>query len=197
MVNESKYMLISLDDEKSKAISEVLGSSTCKKMINHLAENKEASQKDLSDALKIPMNTIEYNIKKLLDSGFIQKRKNFFWSKKGKKIIMYELSNKSIIISHKKSVYNKIKSITPAFILTAVGTFSLWVYQRINSLSNITRNSVVDDTLYKVATESAGSSFSTPPEALITPIGTPLWLWFLVGALIAIFVISIVNWRKL
>src|SRR4030042_1138609 len=131
-MEEDSFMLVSLNDEKSKEIAEVLSSSTCKKIINYLAQHKEASQKDLSDALKIPMNTLDYNIKKLLNSGFIEKRKNFFWSKKGKKIIMYELSNKSIIISPKKSPSKKIKSILPAFIITLAGTFAIWVFERMN-----------------------------------------------------------------
>jgi predicted transcriptional regulator len=135
-MTEENFILVSLDDARSKEISEVLGSETCKKIINYLVENKEASQKDLSDNLKIPMNTLDYNMKKLLSSGFIQKRKNFFWSAKGKKIIMYEISNKSIVISHKKSVGSKIKSIIPAFILTAAGTFAIWVYQKIEFVQN-------------------------------------------------------------
>ena len=123
-MEENHFMLVSLEDSKSKSISEVLGSKTCKKVIGYLSERKEASQQDLSNALSIPMNTLDYNIKKLLDSGFIQKRKNFFWSKKGKKIVMYELSNKSIVISPKKSSSQKFNSILPAFILTAAGTFA-------------------------------------------------------------------------
>jgi DNA-binding transcriptional ArsR family regulator len=196
---ENNYILISLDDDKSKAISEVLSSPTCKKIINHLAETPEASQKDLSDALKIPLNTVEYNIKKLLDSGFVQKRKNFFWSKKGKKIVMYELSNKSIIISHKKKVSEKLKSIIPAFILTAVGTFSVWVYEKLKYASN----SVADagEEILRTASDGVAKAGSIAPEVspdtLISPIGTPLWLWFLVGGIIAIGIFSIVNWRKL
>ena len=127
-MSEDRFMLVSLEDSKSKAIAEVIGSKTCKKIINYLAEKKEASQKDLSDALDIPMNTLDYNVKKLLESGFVQKRKNFFWSKKGKKIIMYELSNKSIVFSPKKVNSEKIKSILPAFILTLAGTFAIWVF---------------------------------------------------------------------
>jgi len=202
-MTEDNYILVSLDDEKSKSIAEVLGSKTSKKIILHLSETKEASQKDLSDALKIPLNTIEYNIKKLLSSGFIQKRKNFFWSKKGKKIIMYELSKKSVIISHKKSVSSKIKSILPAFILTAAGSFALWVYGRITSLpQTISRNMPnVEDAVYALEESATQAGSKAPgtisPETLLTPIGTPIWLWFLIGSLIAILIISLVNWKKL
>ena len=199
MTSEDNYILVSLDDEKSKKIAEILSSKTAKKIINHLAENKDTSQKDLSDALNIPLNTIDYNIKKLLSSGFIQKTKNFFWSKKGKKIIMYELSKKSVIISHKKSVPQKIKSILPAFILTAIGSIALWFYQKANTITPTIQKSMPssDETLYATSEITRDTIGRIPPENVIIPVGNPLWLWFLAGALLAIFIISIINWRKL
>ena len=187
-MDENKFMLISMDDETSKSVAEVLGSKTCKKIINYLAE-KEASQKDLSDALNIPMNTLDYNIKKLLQSGFIQKKKNFFWSKKGKKIILYELSNKSIVISPKKSTGEKIKSITPAIIFAAVGTFAVAVYEK---LSSVSRNAQSYDT----ALESA-EIFKAAGTSIMESQPIPISAWFLLGSIIAIFIISIINWRKL
>ncbi len=198
-MDKDNYLLISLDDEKSKPIAEVISSKTCKKMIDYLSKTKEASQKDLSVALKIPMNTIEYNIKKLLDSGFIKKRKNFFWSKKGKKIIMYELSKKSIIISHKKRVSEKIKSILPAFILTIAGTFAVWVYERVQLVPQaIQKNLPVNHDMVFAVEDSIAQTGSRASEGIITwSQGSPLWIWFLMGSLIAIFIISIVNWRKL
>jgi predicted transcriptional regulator len=196
MTNEENFMLVSLDDEKSKAIAEVLASATCKKIINYLAEHKEASQKDLSEKIHSPMNTIDYNMKKLLNSGFIQKRKNFFWSKKGKKIVMYELSNKSVVISHKKSVSEKIKSIVPAFILTAAGTFAIWTYNRITTITRdtgvLTQKSAES---YVSSVAPAASDVASNSANIIT--SQPIALWFLFGGMLAIFIIAILNWRKL
>jgi predicted ArsR family transcriptional regulator len=201
---DENFILVSLDDSKSKEISEVLGSKTCKKIIAYLSENKEASQKDLSDNLKIPMNTLDYNMKKLLVSGFVQKRKNFFWSKKGKKIIMYELSNKSIVISHKKTSGEKLKSIIPAVLLTAAGTFAVWTYEKISmatsSLERTAMGTGATNTLDKAVSETASYVASAPtslsPEVFFQ--NTPLlWGWFLAGALFVLLVYSIVNWRKL
>lgn len=210
-MEENRFMLVSLEDSKSKSISEVLGSKTCKKIISYLSEKKEASQKDLSDALGILMNTLDYNIKKLLDSGFIQKRKNFFWSKKGKKIVIYELSNKSIVISPKKPASQKFKSILPALILTAATTFAVWVYEKIsysneyisnsfNSLSTSSSQAITNG----AEVTSMGAGLATPPTtinypSLISPImnnPAPIWAWFLTGALLMIVIISIINWRK-
>lgn len=197
MTNENNFMLVSLNDEKSKVIAEVLASSTCRKIINHLAEHKEASQKDLSDNLNLPMNTIDYNIKKLLSSGFILKRKNFFWSAKGKKIVMYWLSNKSVVISHKKSVSDKIKSIVPAFILAAAGSVALWIYEKITSIQRggeILAENMVQKSAETYAPAVASDAASASANIITSQ---PLWLWFIFGALVAIFIISIINWRKL
>jgi DeoR/GlpR family transcriptional regulator of sugar metabolism len=205
-MDENHFMMISLEDSKSKAISEVLGSKTCKKIISYLSERKEASQQDLSNALNIPMNTLDYNIKKLLESGFIQKRKNFFWSKKGKKIIMYELSNKSIIISPKRSSSQKIKSIIPASILTAVSTFAVWTYEKIKYASEYSRQNILtpsmdfsEEILSKGTEEASGSISATIDNSvnIMTQHPTQIWTWFLAGALIVLFIFSIVNWKKL
>jgi predicted transcriptional regulator len=204
-MSDENFIMVSLEDSKSKEISEVLGSKTCKKVIAYLSENKEASQKDLSDSLKIPMNTLDYNIKKLLSSGFIQKRKNFFWSKKGKKIVMYELSNKSVVISHKKTSGEKLKSIIPAVLLTAAGTFAVWTYEKVSmassSLQRTAMGTGTKNILDKAIEEGADyvASAQTPsitPELFFQ--STPLlWGWFLAGALFVLLVYSIINWRKL
>ena len=97
MKNKNNSLLISLDVEKSKPLAEVLASKTCKEIINILAQ-EELSEKDISEKLNSPINTIEYNLKKLLKAELIEKSQNFFWSVKGKKIPTYKLSNKSIII---------------------------------------------------------------------------------------------------
>jgi DNA-binding HxlR family transcriptional regulator len=208
-MDENHFILISLEDSKSKSISEVLGSKTCKKIIGYLSEKKEASQKDLSDALTIPMNTLDYNIKKLLDSGFIQKRKNFFWSQKGKKIVMYELSNKSIVISPKKSPSQKFKSILPALILTAAGTFAVWAYEKITYASQYARGNIIApaiDSSQNILMKGVETTVSSPAATGVAldytttsaiPHATLIWPWFLAGALLMILIISIVNWKKL
>lgn len=193
------FILVSLDDPKSKLIADVFASKTCKKIVFYLTETKEASEKDISDSLKMPINTVEYNLKKLVESGFVQKKKNFFWSKKGKKIAMYELTNKSIVLSPKKATSEKIKSILPAFVLTLAGTVSVWVYEKVRS-SNLTRipstiSSQSNDFVAKEMADSSslvagfGSAISSQPQFL--------WLYFLAGAIIATTIITIINWRKL
>ncbi len=129
---DDKFILMNLEDERSKKIAEVMGNSTCKKILDYLSDVKEASQKDLSDALNIPMNTLEYNVKKLLDSGLVEKTKNFFWSVKGKKIPMYKLARKHIVISPKysKPNLNVLKTVIPIILVFGV-LFAFFAIQNI------------------------------------------------------------------
>jgi inhibitor of cysteine peptidase len=111
-----KFILMGLDDERSADVAEVLRNNTCKKILDYMAEEKEVSEKDIADAMKMPINTVEYNLKKLVKSGLVEKTKNFFWSVKGKKIPMYKLARKHIIISpNKKFDMSYLKSILPIF----------------------------------------------------------------------------------
>ena len=118
-----KFIMISLGDERAKKISEVLGNATCKKILDYLAETKEASENDISKDLKIPLNTVEYNLKKLISVGLVEKTKNHFWSQKGKKIPTYKAAKKHIIISPKsnpKINMNALKTIIPIFAAIAL-----------------------------------------------------------------------------
>jgi predicted transcriptional regulator len=93
-----KYILLSMEDEKLKKVSEILSNKTCKKILDFMADEKSVSETDISKKLEIPLNTVEYNLKKLVGVQLVEKTSEFFWSKKGKKITIYQISNKSIII---------------------------------------------------------------------------------------------------
>ncbi len=104
---------VDLDDPRTGKIAEAISNKSCKKILALLAD-KEMSQKDISDKLGMPLNTVEYSLKKLIDAGLVEKSKNFFWSVKGKKIPMYRVADKKIIISPKTMV-NKV--VVPAILV--------------------------------------------------------------------------------
>jgi inhibitor of cysteine peptidase len=120
MVNkDDKFILMNMDDAAD--IADVLKNKTSKKILDYLADRREASEKDISDGLGIAMNTVEYNLKKLVASGFVKKTGNFFWSVKGKKIPMYKLARKHIVISPgKKPSLDALKSILPVILIAAI-----------------------------------------------------------------------------
>ena len=135
---KDKFVLMNLDDENSKKVADVLSNPTCKRILNYLGDVKDASQKDISDGLNIPLNTLDYNMKKLIASGLVEKTKNFFWSTKGKKIPMYKLAKKHIIISPKdhKPDLNLLKTLLP--IILAIGF--VFIFLAMQNLSVETEN---------------------------------------------------------
>src|SRR3989344_2456824 len=96
---DDKFILMGLGDENSKEIAEIMKSKTAKKIIDYLAERKETSEKEIADSLGMPLNTVEYNLNKLVKSRLVKKSDRILWSEKGKRIGMYQMARKHIIIS--------------------------------------------------------------------------------------------------
>ena len=204
----NKYIMFSMDDERIKNLAGVLGNKTCESIIDFLEKNDEASAKDISDALNFPMNTVDYNIKKLVESGVVEKKKKFFWSVKGKKIVTYGLSNKSIVISPKgSSIASKMKSIVPGILGVGIATALVGLFTRTKSVN------FVDETLESGMFNAGAQAMDTTVQPVTDTVRdttinninifteaapqTPFWVWFMIGALVALLVFSIFNWRKL
>lgn len=191
---EKKFILLSLDDEKSKKLADVLGNKTCKRIIDFLADEKEASEKDIADSLKMPLNTLEYNLKKLIDAQLVEKTKNFFWSSRGKKIPTYKISNKSIVISPKNTISSKLKSILPVAFIGGVlaGIIGFFV-------ENPSRQVVIEDSVENFALQAASKATEITAENsnfFFTQPTAP-WMWFFGGVVFTLLLFAILNWRKL
>jgi DNA-binding transcriptional ArsR family regulator len=182
-----KYLMFSLDDAKTKSLADVLTNKTCKKILDYLAEN-EASETEIARDLDLPANTVNYNIKKLLKAGLIEKSKEFFWSVKGKKILRYKVANKKIVISPKSS---QVKKVLASFFITAiVGLFVGRYYTNNSNIQGV-------DTLTKELPEASINLMDTGNEVLQTT-GDPfnIGIWIIFGALFALVVYLILNWNE-
>jgi DNA-binding transcriptional ArsR family regulator len=205
-----KYLNIDLNDENAGKVAEVISNKTCKKILNLIAE-KEMSESDISNELKLPLNTIDYNVKKLLSVGLIEKSKNFFWSVKGKKIETYKLANKKIIISTK----SKFRGFLPAALICGVVAVGLrYLFNYVNSrqivnveynalektgalMTNVASPAVSDVASPAVLEAASGASnlIANQQTSFFNTLfnGNPVWAWFLFGALSGIFIIWVWN----
>jgi len=189
-----KYLNIDLNDEKSSLIVEILGNKTCKKILNLLADFSELSENDISLKLKIPINTVEYNLKKLEGAGFIIKSKIFFWSVKGKRIPTYKLANKKILISTKTSFRGVISSVLAGGLI--LGGIKMFMN---NNSMDASRNVILEkstDLASFVAPATAETSnFVTSNVSLFSNVG----FWVLVGIILGFlgyFILKKVNRMK-
>jgi len=181
-----KYLLVSLNDEKTKSLAEVLGNNTCKKIIELLAD-QELSETDISKKLKIPINTAEYNIRKLVKSGLIEEKKEYFWSVKGKKIPIYQLSNKDILISSKKTKYDALKKFVPVVLISGLGALLV---------------KYISDSLV-FAEKAVPAALSAGQRVAEEPVGASIYfnifelnpaIWFFAGALFALIILLITDY---
>lgn len=190
-----KYLLFNLEDEEARNLGEVISNPTCKKICNFLAE-KEASQSDISSNLDLPLNTVDYNIKKLVRAGLVEKSKDHFWSEKGKKIEMYKIANKLIVISPKKSsnVYSKLKSVVPVVIISGLLTgFVSWYYKSGSVVQQVFDETSKSSSELLANTPTAGSGIASN---IVQSSGNP-WIWFAIGSLVAILGLVLWNWKRL
>jgi DNA-binding transcriptional ArsR family regulator len=186
---EEKQIMFSMNDDRIKHLSEALSNPSCRRILNLLSE-KELTETDLSKELKIPLNTVDYNVKKLISTGLIEKI-DHFWSIRGKKMPVYRVSNRRIIISPKES-----KSLAVLFI-SIIGTGILaW------KIKNMVGSRLLDNSSYFTFQDSIQNSgiieksLETPISPLVSILG---WQWFLIGAWFGIlffFILTLINERR-
>jgi DNA-binding transcriptional ArsR family regulator len=197
---EKQYMMFDINDSRAALIAEVLGNKTCTKILSMLSE-KEMSEGDLAKELKVPANTIHYNVQKLVSSGLVETTKNFFWSTKGKKIVMYKLSNKKVVISPKMS----FKGILPALLGTGLVAFMVKLFTgSSNSAMNVAQTADYSNAMVKIAQDSVSAgmmaeSYPAVGETVVQSVGVAgigAWSWFLLGAWAALLIFVIFNIRR-
>lgn len=183
-IMEEKYIMFSMQDERIKDLSEALSNPSCKKIINLLSE-KELTETDIAKELKIPLNTVDYNIKKLISSGLIE-RTSHFWSIRGKKMPVYRVSNRKIIISPRKSL--SFISLISSVIGTGIIALGIKEYGQ---------RAIVQEDAVLFSQEALPIMAGKTTELVST--GFASWQWFLMGAwlgIILFFVFILFNERR-
>lgn len=202
-----KYLMLELNDARSGKIAEVMANKTCKKILSLIAD-KELSENDISKELKIPINTVDYNIKNLLDSGLIEKA-GHWWSVKGRRIETYKLANKKIIISTKSRTTGLIAG---ALIFGAFG-FAFKVFGNIFSVSKSVYSEGIINVPHENLVEkasSAGTSLASNNNIVydnatnlisnsnisFSSLFNNVSIWVVVGALIGVLLVISFRYSK-
>jgi len=202
----NNFLLISLDEKKSKKIAEAINNDTGRKILDQLSK-KESTESDLAKELNIPISTIHYNLKQLMEANLVIVEE-FHYSKKGKEINHYKLANKYIIIAPKQAdnkFMEALQKILPLTIITAVvgGILTALRFINIGTTANVMTKSVAVDAaprlMIAAAPEVAGA---IAPQALNISrpfMQSEMITWFFIGALsiiIIYFLYEVVKKKK-
>lgn len=183
--------MIDIDDPQAEKVAEVLSNKTCKKILAVLAEN-EMTEGEIAAKLELPLNTIGYNVDKLIDAGLIEADKKFLWSVKGKRVYKYKVSNKRIIISPRIG----IKGIVPALLVAALATvgIKIWSDARFSSLQR-GAGEVAQKAVTTTASKSAAQGGQLIDSGIYGALANApdIWAWYLLGALTALLIVILWN----
>jgi len=117
---DEKYLLLNLEDEQSKKTAEAIANKSARKILDYLSSKEEAGAEEISKELQLPLSTIDYNLKNLKKAGLLE-AKHFQWSSRGKKIALYRVAKKFIVIAPKGlSWKEEIKKLLPFIGISAV-----------------------------------------------------------------------------
>ncbi len=182
MLKEEKYILVSLEDEKSKKIAESISNKTARKILDYLSSKEDAGAEEISKAINVPLPTVDYNLKNLKSSGLIE-TKQFIWSQKGKRVILYKIAKKLIIIAPKFSdIKKELKNIIPLIGLAGIVSILIQYLTKPKPILQATLKSTAESSLAFDAVQA-------------TPIvqGHNYGLWFFFGALFVIVVYFLIK----
>ncbi len=127
---KKSFLLISLKENKAKKLAEVISNKTCRNILDYMAEKKDATESEISKDLQIPISTVHYNMKALVEARLV-KSDEYHYSEKGKEVSHYKLANQYVIIApegEKQILREKLKSIIPTALImaTAAGLIKMF-----------------------------------------------------------------------
>jgi DNA-binding transcriptional ArsR family regulator len=130
-MSEESFLLVSLNDEKSKKLAQVISNNTSRKILEFLAK-KSHTETEISKKLNLPMSTVHYNLKALEEAKLVTVDE-FHYSKKGKEVNHYSLTNKYVIIAPQTDgdknigLLSKLSNLLPAVIISLLASLGLFI----------------------------------------------------------------------
>jgi DNA-binding transcriptional ArsR family regulator len=179
------FLLVDLNEKKTKKLAETITSDTSRKILNHLA-NKEDSEQNISTSMKIPISTVHYHLLKLVEAELVVVEE-FHYSEKGRVINHYKLANKYIIIAPRKisGLREKLKNILPVAVI--FGTISVVIKFLTTKTAEFASPMVAKSMDFQ---ESAPMLLKEAPVQTVSKVPEAA-LWFLAGG-VTIAVIYVV-----
>lgn len=207
MANEESFMLVSLEESKAKKLAQVISNDTSRKILDYLAKKDHATETDMSKELKIPLSTVHYNLKALVEANLVT-ADEYHYSEKGKEINHYALTNKLIIIApkEKSGLKESLKKFFPISIIAVAAAGIISLFSNIlgkseNAVLRAAPEMMIADTAAEaVPTIAAKTAPLMAQETVVQASQTTLLpdttLWFLFGALFVILLYLLFEWIK-
>ena len=197
-MTDKPFLLVSLDEEKSKKLAQVLSNDTSRKILDYMSKKEYATETEIAKDLKIPLSTAHYNMDLLLKADLIN-GDQYKYSEKGKKIVHYMLSNKYVIIAPRKvsAIFEKLKEFLPVVIISGLATVGVkYFFMPKPELSAAPMMQVAEGTSGDLAVNAAGASLKMAVETAPVASEPNIALWFLIGCMFSIVLYLLISMFK-
>jgi DNA-binding transcriptional ArsR family regulator len=201
-MSDEPYLLVSLEEDKAKALAQVLSNDTARKILDLLSRREHATETEVAKELSIPLSTAHYNFSLLVKTGLIS-NEDFTYSEKGKQVVHYSLTNKFVIIAPKnnEALKEKLKKFLPVVLISA-GVTALLKYGW-QPLSDLYSSSLVPPRADVMLAKSVESGIALA-QAAVEPVSQAqeFSMWFLIGSIFTLLVyfvwaeVVLKRWKK-
>ncbi|MBS3169360.1 helix-turn-helix transcriptional regulator [Candidatus Woesearchaeota archaeon] len=193
-MSKNNFLLVDLNEAKTKKLAETITSDTSRKILNHLAE-KEGTESTIAQELNLPLPTVHYHLQKLREAGLVIVEE-YHYSTKGREVNHYKLANKYIIIAPKKvsGLKQKLRGILPVGLII-LGISGLWGFLTKTTTAATKMGGGALDSVAMMPTLGQNIVMIQPPVYS----DQYSVLWFLAGGLftLLIYVLIIVMQEKM
>ena len=173
---EEKFILVKLNEQKSKDIATVMSNKTARKILELLTDKEKVSPSEISKKLNIPINTIMHALKLLEKESFII-RADHAWSEKGKKVFLYSLAKKMILIIPKDYDWKEsLKKILPIALFGAAISLAIRIYSSQQTTESVESSLVFDAFASETTKEATTTAWALPGHAFLYPLTITLIL---------------------
>lgn len=194
----SRSVMIDLDDPRMGVLADVLTNKSSKRILSLLADS-ELSTSEVASELKMPLTTVDYNVKKLARAGLIEKTRSLM-SAKGKSVPVYRVSERTIVITPKRM----LRGIVPGVIVAGVVALGIKIWEA-SYRAKIFAANIPEGASAVMAAAYDSSAMKMTDVAQMTAsdqfyhflANAPnSWAVFFIGALCALCVVVLWNWFK-
>jgi predicted transcriptional regulator len=186
MAKKDTFLLVSLEEDNAKKLAQIITNQSCRQILDLLSA-KNATESEIAKELNLPISTVHYNLQHLLKSKLVEANE-YHYSQKGKEIMHYSIANKYIIIAPKgasESLKDKLMKLIPVTFFISAAAFVISIFSG-------TKSKVAMKSMPTIA-EEADMLYAAAPSSVAPQTSLPIWIWFLIGAVFALFLFYIIN----
>ncbi|MBR9702866.1 helix-turn-helix transcriptional regulator [Candidatus Woesearchaeota archaeon] len=118
---DEPFIMMSLKGDKAKKLANVLTNKSSSKILSYLANHEGATETQIAKELKLPISTVNYNMKALVEAKLVVDDE-YHYSSRGKEVNHYRLARKYIIIApedEEEGFWERVKKYVPVALLAA------------------------------------------------------------------------------